>query len=153
MHYIWIYSIRIEMIGDIERNAEPKPSLCNKFSICHSNLNSISAHNFMELSLLHFYIFIHNFNILWLSETYHGSTISSNNSNLSADHPSNVKREGICIYYTNCLPLKVTNIQYLYECIKFEIKVGEKLRNLVALYRSPSQSQDECEIFAKKTLS
>ena len=140
MHYIWIYSIRIEMIGDIERNAEPKPSLCNKFSICHSNLNSISAHNFMELSLLHFYIFIHNFNILWLSETYHGSTISSNNSNLSADHPSNVKREGICIYYTNCLPLKVT-------------KVGEKLRNLVALYRSPSQSQDECEIFAKKTLS
>ena len=29
------------------------------------------------------------------------------------------------------------------------MKIGEKLCNFVALYRSPSQSQDEFEIFAK----
>ena len=66
-----------------------------------------------------------------------------------ADHPSNVKRGGICIYYKNLLPLKVTNIQYLQECINFEMKIGDKLCNFVALYRSPSQSQDEFEKFAK----
>ena len=66
-----------------------------------------------------------------------------------ADHASNVKREGICIYYKNCFPLKVANIQYLKECINFEIKIGDKLCNFVALYSSPSQSQDEFERFAK----
>ena len=50
--------------------------------------------------------------ILCLSETYLDATISSNDSNLiipgynlyRADHPSNVKREGTCIYYKNLLP-------------------------------------------------
>ena len=100
MHYIWVYSIRIKMSGDIEMNPGPKPSFCNKFSICHRNLNSISTHNFIKLSLLRAYISIHNFDILCLSETYLDSTISSNVSNLvipgydlyRADHPSKVKR-------------------------------------------------------------
>ena len=52
-----------------------------------------------------------------------------------ADHPSNVKRGGICIYYKNCLPLKVANIQYLQESINFRVKIG-KLCNFVALDRS-----------------
>ena len=85
------------------------------------------------------------------------SNISSNNSSLiipgydlyRADHPSNVKRVGICIYYKNCPPLKVTNIQYLQECINFKMKIGEKLCNFVALCRSPSQSQNEFETFVK----
>ena len=157
MHYIWVYSITIKMSGDIEMNPGPKPSSCNKFSICHWNLNIISAHNFIKLSLLRAYISVHNFDILCLSETYLDSTISSNDSNLiipgyelyRADHPSNVKRGGICIYYKNLLPLKVTNIQYLQGCINFEMKIGDKLCNFVALYRSPSQSQDEFEKFAK----
>ena len=87
-------------------------------------------------------------------ETYLDSTISSDDSNLSirgydlyrADHPSNLKRP---VYYKNCLPLKVANIQYLQECLNFEMKIGEKLYNFVALYPSPSQSQDEFETFAK----
>ena len=82
MHYIWVYSIRIKMSGDIEMNPGPKPSSYNKFSICYWNLNIISAHNFIKLSLLHAYISIHNFDILCQSETYLDSTISSNDSNL-----------------------------------------------------------------------
>ena len=70
MRYIWVYSVTIKMSGDIEMNPEPKPSSCNKFSICHWNLNSISAHNFIKLSLLRAYISVHNFDILCLSETY-----------------------------------------------------------------------------------
>ena len=48
MRYIWFYSITIKMSGDIEINPGPKPSSCNKFSICQWNLNSISAHNFIN---------------------------------------------------------------------------------------------------------
>ena len=87
------------MNGNIEMNLGPKPSSCNKFSICHWNLNFIFAHNLKKLSLLRAYISIHNFDILWLSETYLESTISSNDSNLiipgydlyRADHLPNVK--------------------------------------------------------------
>ena len=92
-----------------------------------------------------------------LSENYLHSTISSNDSNLiipgydlyREDHPSNVKGGGICIYYKNFLPLKVTSIQYLQEWTKFEIKIGDKLCIFVALYSSSSQSQNEFETFAK----
>ena len=106
MRYIWVCSIIIEMSGDIKMNPGPKPSSCNKCSICHWNLNSISAHNFMKLSLLRAYISFHNFDILCLSETCLDSTIFSNNSNLitpgydlyRADHPSSVKRGEICIF-------------------------------------------------------
>ena len=68
------------------------------------------------------------------------------------DHPSNIKRGGICICYKNCLPLKVTNIQHLQEYIDIEMKIGEKLCNFVALYLSPSESQDELK-HLRKTLS
>ena len=43
------------------------------------------------------------------------------------------------------LPLRVLDIQYLHECINFELKVGDKLCSFVAYYRSPSQTQDEFE--------
>ena len=90
----------------------------------------------------------HNFDILCLSETCLDSNISSNNNNLTipgydlykADHPSNVEGGGVYIYYKNFLPLKVIDIQYLQECINFEMKIGEKLCNFIVLYRSPSQS-------------
>ena len=91
------------MSGDIEMNPGPKPSSCNKFYICHWNLNSISTDNFIKLSFLHDYISIYNFDILCLSETYLDSTTSSNDSNLvipgydlyRADHLSNVNCGGI----------------------------------------------------------
>ena len=160
MYYIWIYSIRIKMSGDIKMNPEPTPIYCNKFSICHWNLNSIFAHNSQNYLFYVPDISIHNFAILCLSETYFDSTISSNDSKLiissydlyRVDHPSNVNRGGICIYYKNSLPLKVANIHYSQECINFEMKIGEKLCSFVALYCSPSQSQDEFQTFAKKNL-
>ena len=67
MRYIWVYSITIKMSVDIEMNPGPKPSSCKKFSICHWNLNSTSAH-LIKLSLLRAYISVHNFDILCLSE-------------------------------------------------------------------------------------
>ena len=63
------------------------------------------------------------------------------------DHPSNNKRGGVCIYYKNFLPLRVLSIQYLQECINFELNIGGKICNFISLYRSTSQTQDEFEKF------
>ena len=62
-------------------------------------------------------------------------------------HPSNKKHGGVCIYYKSYLSLRIIDINYLNECVMFELMVGEKLCNFIALYRSPSQSQDLFESF------
>ena len=59
----------------------------------------------------------------------------------------NTKRGAVCIYYLNSLPLKV-DIQFLSECIDFEINIGGKAWNFLCLYRSPSQIRDTFETFA-----
>ena len=62
---------------------------------------------------------------------------------IRADHLSNTKKGGVCIYYQNFLPLKLSNIYYLNECITFEKKRGDKICNFVSLYRSPNQYDDD----------
>ena len=94
--------------------------------------------------------------MICLSETYLDSRILSDNGNLElpgynlvrADNPINTKRGGVCIYYENSLPLKVIDIQFLNECINFEIRIGRKLRSFLCLYRSPSQTRDIFQTFA-----
>ena len=60
------------------------------------------------------------------------------------DHPSDVKRGGVCIYYKTMLPLKVLSVQ---ECIKFEVSITNKTCRFIHLYRTPSKSQDEFHDF------
>ena len=45
------------------------------------------------------------------------------------------------------LPLRVLSIQYLQECINFELNISGKIFNFISLYRSPSQTQNEFEKF------
>ena len=66
---------------------------------------------------------------------------------IRADHPSNVKRNEVCIYYKNHLPLKLININFLHECLTIELNIKNKLCVLVALYRLPSQSHNEFSSF------
>ena len=96
------------LCGDIESNPGPRPNSGQSFSISHWNLNSIAAHNFSKISLLRAYNAIHNYDIICLSETYLNHDTLSDSDNLKipgyelirADHPSNQKRGGICIYIT-----------------------------------------------------
>ena len=105
--------------------------------------------------LLKAYIAIHKFDIICVSETYLHSSTTSDDDDLTisgynlirSEHPSKNKRGGICIYYKNFLPLRVLSIQYLQECINFELNIGGKICNFISLYRSPSQTQDEFEKF------
>ena len=67
---------------------------------------------------------------------------------IRSDQPSSKKRGGICIYYKNFLPLKVTGVRFFEECIAFNLIISNKLCSFDALYRSPSQSQDDLTAFS-----
>ena len=53
--HIWLYLILTKQSGDIAQNPGPKSNSSQSFSIFHWNLNSISAHNFIKISLLKTY--------------------------------------------------------------------------------------------------
>ena len=127
-----------------------------KVSVCQWNLNSIYAHNYMKISLLRAYLSTHKFDVICISETYLNSDTSTVDQNLEtagytlirADHRSNTKRSGVCIYYKHSLAFKLLDICYLEGCINFEISFGGKLCNFISLYRSPSLSLDVFGKFA-----
>ena len=91
--------------GDIEINPGPKSSSGECFSICHWNLNSISAQSYTKVSLLTAYNLTHNFDVICVSETFLNSETAANDPDLEipvydmyrADHPSNCKIGGVCI--------------------------------------------------------
>ena len=52
IQFIWAHAFRIRQSGDTEMNPERKPNLCHSFSICHRNLNSLTAHFYRNTLLL-----------------------------------------------------------------------------------------------------
>ena len=66
-----------------------------------------------------------------------------------SDHPSNNKHGSVCIYYKAALPLRAIDFCFLQECITLEVLISERQCNFVAFYRSPSQNQDEFDLFSK----
>ena len=125
-------------------------------SLCHWNLNSITAHDFAKVSAIKAFNTTKNFDFVCLSESYLDSDISSVDKNLCldgnklirADHPKNIKQGGVCIYYRETLPVKIVQLNYLPECLVCEINYNKKIF-IVTLYRSPSQSTDEFDEFLR----
>ena len=67
---------------------------------------------------------------------------------LRADHPSNTKRGGACIYYKDHLPIVNRNdLCQLHECLVTALRIGKKICFLTCLCRPPSQTSDEFEDF------
>ena len=100
IQFIWVHALLIRQSGDIEMNPGPKPNPCHSFSICHWNLNSLAAHNYLKVSLLRAYVAIKKFDVVCLSEIYLDSSYLSDNDNfylpgynlVTVDRPSNVKK-------------------------------------------------------------
>ena len=129
--------------GDIESNPGPRRSdSCYNFSMCHWNLNSMTAHNFEKINLLEAYNTINKFDVICLSESYLDSSIASDNDNLNikgynlyrADHPNNVKRGDVCAYIRESLPVRCLSNAYLQECLILEISINNKKGYVVSLY-------------------
>ena len=139
---------------DIEEKALTNVFLFVTCSIC------ISAHNYIkdiQVSLLRAYISTLKFDVICSSETHLDSDTYDDDSNLKiagytlirADHPSNTKQGGVCIYYINSLTFRLLNIHNLKECMNSEISFAGIIYNFIPLYRSPSQSSDNYKDFAE----
>ena len=155
LHFFLIAGLLL-LCGDVESNPGPKDR--QKLSVIHWNLNSLSVHDYIKLSSLQAFNTLHKFDLICLSETFFDSSISSDNPSLAlngyrlirSDHPNNIKRGGVCIYYKESLPIKFLNISNLKECLVCEIIYDRKKCYLVSLYRSPSQDIDEFDYFMRE---
>ena len=155
LYHIWLHIHLVNLSGDVEKNPGPKSYSAQYLTICHWNLNSIAAHNFIKIALLKTDLSVHKMDIVCLSETFLDSSISIDDDNLQipgyssvrADHPSNTKRGGVLLYNKSFLPIKLIDVNYLNECISFELRIGGKVYKFLTLYRSPSQNRDEFETF------
>ena len=139
--------------GDIKSNPGPRKLKENTFSICHWNLNSITAHNFSKLTQLKAYISTYKHDFICLSETYLDSSIPDNLIDIKgynlvrADHPDNIKRDGVCIYYKESLPVRIKTLPYLKEALFLEMIHNNKKIIVSVIYHSPSQNNCELDSF------
>ena len=151
--YIMVFINLILLCGDIEENPGPKTKPNDNLSVCHWNVNSIPSHNFQKIAVLESFVAMHKFDIICISETFLNNTYEDNDLNLNgysllrADHPSNAKRGGVCIYYKETLALKMISIPYLNESLLCEVTTGSKKCIIGTVYRSPRQDPDEFESF------
>ena len=137
--FVSFFSRKLLLSGDTETNPGSRRNLSNHFTICHWNLNSISAQNFAKVQLLKAHLAVHKFDIVCLSETCLNSSFPCDDYNLDipgyimvrADHPANCKRGSVCVSYKNCLPLKVLDIRFIHESIAFELRIGDKLCSFI----------------------
>ena len=142
--------------GDIEVNPGPKYS---SLTFCHWNLNGLTAHDNIKISLLQAYVTQYNCDIICISETFLNSSIQNDDDRIKidgynlirSDHPSDSKKGGVCIYYKEHISLiKRDDICTLDNCLVTEIRSQNEKCFLTCLYRSPSQSHDEFENFCIK---
>ena len=79
----------------------------NIHSCCQRNVNSLTTHNVVKLSSIADHNTIHKYDFICVSETYLDSSVRTDDRDIlingyniiGADHPSNDKRVGLCIYY------------------------------------------------------
>ena len=83
LFFFFISVILSVLSGDIDIDPGLDLGYLNGFSFCHWNLNSISAHNFIKMSLMQPYNAIHRFDIICLSETYLGNSYHSDDDQLA----------------------------------------------------------------------
>ena len=59
VYYPWLFIRLTKIIGDLEENPGPKCYSAQYLAICHGNLNSIAACNFIKVAILKAYLSVH----------------------------------------------------------------------------------------------
>ena len=137
--------------GDIEPNPGPKKLKKNPFLSAIGI--SITSHNFSKLTQLKAYISMYKHDFICLSKTYLDSSTPDRLLEIDgyvlvrADYPNNIKRGGVCIYYKESLPVRVTGLPYLKETLLLEVTYNNKKVIVSVIYRSSSQSNSEFDLF------
>ena len=93
------------------------------------------AHNFIKVSLLQTLSVTNDYDIICLTETFLDYSVKNDDDRISipehnllhADHPSNTKRGGVCIYYKGHLAIIKRNyLCQLHKCLVTELRIGKK---------------------------
>ena len=150
MLYIQWAVFKINLLsGDIDTNPGPET-----LSFCCWNLNSITAYDFLRVSLNEANNSVYNNDLIGIVETYLDSTVDEDRlaldgySFFKANHPWSVKRGGIGQYVKNSLPCKDRlDLASLPECIVSKIHLNRKKYFYFVIYRSPSQDLNEFDHF------
>ena len=121
------------------------------FSCCHGNVNSILAHD--KLSLLTAHNSTQHCNIICVSETYLDSSIDENTlkldgySLITADHPGNMKRGGVCLYRKENLLLRHIKTEYFSQRLLCRISIQNQTGYFGVTYKPPKQNNNEFNEF------
>ena len=152
----YLVELLLLMFADV--HPQPGPRI-KSLSFCHWNLDSIMVKNKVKTLLIKAISSVHKFDITALSKTYQNDTIPNieieiegYSSNIfCSDHPTNTKRGGVCLNYKNTLLIKLrTDFHILHESIVVELTLSRKKLFFVVIYRSPSQSSDEIDLFLSR---
>ena len=150
LHTQWLVFRTLLLSGDVEINPGPET-----LDFCTWNLNSITAHDFLRVSLIEAYNSVYNYDLIGIVETHLDSTIENDRLALDgytfikSNHPQNVKRGGVGLYVKDSLASKNrSDLVTLPECVVSEIHVNRKKYFFAVIYRSPSQDQAEFDNFA-----
>ena len=157
LFYSLFYQILLLLHGDVETNPGPNKKY-KPFTCCHWNVNSLTAHNMVKLSSIAAYNTIHKYDFICIGKTYLDSSVPTDDRDtlingynlIRADHPSNNKRGGVCIYYRESLAVQLVETNYLSECLLCELSINNKKSYVAVLYRSPSQNSLEFDNFILK---
>ena len=119
---------RILVSGDVETNPGP-----DTLDFCCWNLNSITAHDFLRVSLIEAYNSVYNYDLIGIVETHLDSTIDEGRlaidgyTFVKSNHPQNVKRGGVGHYIKDSLPSRDrSDLVTFPECIVREVQVNGK---------------------------
>ena len=91
--------------------------------------------------------------ITCISKTYLNSSVNENlllipgYHLLRANHPENLKKGGVCLYYKEHLSLRQIETPYFSQCILCKLTIQNKIGYVAVVYRSPSQSVNEFDDF------
>ena len=151
--------------SDIKTNPGPAKEKIKNLCCCHWNANSLIAHNLTKISHLEAYNAIYKHDFIYISETFFNSSVTEGDKNIQlngysliwADHPSNTKWGGVCIFYKEALAVSIVNSLNFNECIVCEVSIHNSKGYIGVMYSSYSlASPEECKlmrVFVQNNLS
>ena len=149
LHTQWLVFRTLLLSGDVETNPGPET-----LDFCTWNLNSITVHDFLRVSLIEAYNSVYNYDLIGIVETHLDNTVDKDKLAINGytfvndNHPQNLKRGGVGLYIKDSLPSKNRpDLVTLPECIVYEIQLNRKKYFFAVIYRSPSQGPEEFDNF------
>ena len=155
LYFLYVLYLLLLKHEDKERNPGLQIGQSKNISCCHWSVNSLAAKNLSEIYQLEAYNSLYNHDFICMCETYFDSSVLNGDTSFHidehkitrADHPSNTKKGGVCIYYKESLSVRALNETNLSECIIREISRQNCKGYIGVIYKSPSQNTTEFEEF------